>query len=55
MAISRTSTRQPASDLVAIIVDWGTDGSANNTDIDGNGIVNVDDLVEVIVNWGVCT
>ncbi|MHC5001524.1 MAG: DNRLRE domain-containing protein [Planctomycetota bacterium] len=41
-------------DLVAVILDWGTDGSENNTDINGDGIVNVDDLVAVILAWGPC-
>jgi hypothetical protein len=43
-----------ADDLVNVILDWGTDGSANNTDVDGNGVVNTDDLVTVILAWGPC-
>ncbi len=41
-------------DLVAVILDWGTDGVANGTDIDGSGLVDVDDLVAVILAWGQC-
>jgi hypothetical protein len=41
-------------DLTAVILDWGTDGSANNGDIDGSGVVDVDDLTEVILGWGAC-
>ena len=41
-------------DLVAVIVDWSTDGSGNNGDVDGNGVVDVNDLVAVILAWGPC-
>jgi hypothetical protein len=41
-------------DLTAVILDWGTDGSANNADIDGSGIVDVDDLTAIILAWGPC-
>lgn len=48
-------------DLVNVIVDWGTDGSANGGDVsDGtgsgpaDGIVDVGDIVAVITNWGDC-
>ncbi|MHC5001883.1 MAG: hypothetical protein ACYTJ0_02055 [Planctomycetota bacterium] len=41
-------------DLVAVILDWGTDGSAHNSDVDGSGTVDVDDIVVVILTWGPC-
>ncbi len=41
-------------DLVAVIVDWGTDGSGNSGDINGSGIVDVGDLIAVINGWGPC-
>ena len=48
-------------DLNAVILDWGTDGSANGGDVSGslpgtppNGVVDINDLVTVIVNWGLC-
>ncbi len=41
-------------DLVNVILDWGTDGSANGGDVDGSGIVDVADLDEVILAWGPC-
>ena len=42
------------TDLVAVILDWGTDGAENNADIDGSGVVDVADLVMVILAWGPC-
>ena len=49
------------NDLNSVILDWGTDGSANGGDITGpdpgsqpDGVVDVNDLNAVIVNWGVC-
>ena len=49
------------NDLNNVILDWGTDGSANGGDITGpvpgsppDGIVNVNDLNAVIVGWGAC-
>ena len=42
------------SDLVNVISDWGTDGSANGGDVTLDGTVNVGDLLEVIVHWGLC-
>jgi hypothetical protein len=48
-------------DLNNVILDWGTDGSANGGDVTGpfpgdppDGIVDVNDLNAVIVNWGDC-
>jgi hypothetical protein len=41
-------------DLLAVIMDWGTDGSASNGDVNNDGTVNVDDLVEVLLAWGAC-
>jgi uncharacterized membrane protein len=48
-------------DLNNVILDWGTDGSANGGDITGStpgsgpdGAVNVNDLNAVIVAWGLC-
>jgi hypothetical protein len=41
-------------DLVAVILDWGTDGSANGGDVDGSGLVDVDDLLDLLVAWGPC-
>ena len=41
-------------DLTGIILDWGTDGSANNADVNGSGVVDVDDLTELILAWGLC-
>ncbi len=47
------------NDLNNVILDWGTDGSANGGDVTGvvpgsppDGIVDVNDLIAVIVNWG---
>ncbi len=46
------------SDLVAVISDWGTNGSANGGNVDDTGasmgIVDVADLIMVITNWGAC-
>ena len=41
-------------DLVNVILDWGSDGSANGGDVDASGLVDVNDLVTVIVGWGRC-
>ncbi len=41
-------------DLLAVILDWGTDGSGNGGDVNNDGEVNVLDIVAVINNWGVC-
>ena len=41
------------SDLVMVILDWGTPG-VNGTDLDGSGVVDVADLIPVILNWGPC-
>jgi hypothetical protein len=37
-----------------VILDWGTDGSKRNGDVNRDGIVNNDDLMLVILAWGVC-
>jgi hypothetical protein len=39
-------------DLVAVVLDWGTDGAANGTDVNGDGVVDVDDVVDLILAWG---
>jgi hypothetical protein len=41
------------SDLVDLILEWGTAGPAS--DIDGNGVVDVNDMVLLILAWGACT
>jgi polyhydroxybutyrate depolymerase len=41
-------------DLLNVILDWGTDGSAFGGDVDGSGVVDADDLVAVILAWGPC-
>jgi hypothetical protein len=41
-------------DLMAVILDWGTDGSAGNSDVNGSGLVDVDDIMAVIMAWGGC-
>ncbi|MHC4992482.1 MAG: hypothetical protein ACYTGC_16030 [Planctomycetota bacterium] len=41
-------------DLLNVILDWGTDGSAHQGDIDGSGLVNADDLVALLLAWGSC-
>jgi hypothetical protein len=41
-------------DLLDAILDWGTDGSLNNSDVTHDGIVNVDDLIAIILSWGPC-
>ena len=41
-------------DLVNVILDWDTDGSANGGDVDGSGTVDVGDLIAVVLNWGPC-
>ena len=42
------------ADLLAVILDWGTDGAANGGDVNNDGEVNVVDIVAVINGWGVC-
>ena len=42
------------TDLVNVLLDWGTDGSEHGGDFDGNGVVDEVDLVSVIVDWGAC-
>ncbi len=39
------------ADLLAVIDQWGTSGSA---DINGDGIVDVTDLLAIVGNWGPC-
>ncbi len=40
------------TDLVAIIVAWGTDDAS--ADLNDDGVVDVTDLVTVITTWGPC-
>jgi hypothetical protein len=53
--------RVNVDDIVNVITDWGTDGSANGGDVTGalpgsppDGLVDVNDLNAVIVAWGDC-
>ena len=32
--------------------DWSTDGSANGGDVNGSGLVDIEDLTQVILAWG---
>ena len=41
-------------DLLNVLADWGTDGSANGGDVNGSGNVDVPDLLEVLGAWGTC-
>jgi hypothetical protein len=41
-------------DLIAVILDWNTDGTINGGDVNIDGIVNVDDLIAIIINFGAC-
>ncbi|MHC5001882.1 MAG: hypothetical protein ACYTJ0_02050 [Planctomycetota bacterium] len=41
-------------DLLAVILDWGTDGSGHGGDVDHSGLVDSDDLAAVILEWGPC-
>ncbi len=41
-------------DMLAVILDWGTIGSANGGDVTGDGWVDVLDLVQVVMAWGAC-
>ena len=38
-------------DILAVIAQWGTSGSA---DVNDDGEVNVTDLLIVVANWGPC-
>lgn len=40
-------------DLLAVLDEWGCTGNCN-ADFDGNGDVNIIDLLIVIGNWGPC-
>ena len=42
------------TDLLAVLADWGTDGSGHGGDVDGNGEVGFTDLLAVLVSWGAC-
>ena len=42
-----------ASDLLALLVAWGTD-PGGPPDLDGDGIVGSSDLLSLLVNWGPC-
>ncbi|MHC4990076.1 MAG: hypothetical protein ACYTGC_03760 [Planctomycetota bacterium] len=39
-------------DLVIVILAWSTDDC--QADVDESGLVDVDDLLEVILGWGPC-
>ena len=41
-------------DLIAVILDWGSDGSGNGGDVNGDGVVDISDLLTVILGWGTC-
>ena len=38
-------------DLTAVLDNWGQPGS---TDIDGDGVTTILDLIDVLRNWGPC-
>ena len=38
-------------DLLSVIGQWGTDGSA---DVNGDGVVDVGDLLAIVDSWGQC-
>ena len=43
--------------LVLVITNWGAGGGFGPADIappGGDGVVNIDDLVQVITHWGAC-
>ena len=40
--------------MINVVLDFGTDGSANGGDADGNGLVDIDDVVFVVLNFGPC-
>ncbi|MEE9130267.1 MAG: S8 family serine peptidase [Phycisphaerales bacterium] len=42
-----------ASDLLALLVAWGTDPEGP-PDFDGDGVVGASDLLTLLVNWGPC-
>ncbi len=46
------------SDLVNVIIDWGSDGSANGGNVidegPSAGVVDVTDLLQIILDWGPC-
>ncbi len=39
-------------DLVAVILAWGEDD--DSSDVNNDGVVDVQDLTEVILAWGPC-
>jgi glucose/arabinose dehydrogenase len=41
-------------DIVNVVLDFGTDGSANGGDADGSGLVDIDDIVLVVLQFGTC-
>ena len=41
-------------DIVAVVLDFGTDGSANGGDTNCDGTVDIDDIVLVVLSWGSC-
>jgi len=42
------------ADLLNVLADWGTDGSANGGDVNCDSAVNVPDLLVVLSHWNVC-
>ena len=40
-------------DIQNVVLDFGTDGSANGGDADGDGDVDIDDVQMVVLNFGV--
>ena len=43
-----------ADDGRLVVITINQAGTAHNADTDGNGVVDVDDLVNVITAWGSC-
>ena len=44
--------RAPDFDLVNLLIAWGTADPA--ADLNGDGVVTVQDLIKLIVSWGPC-
>jgi hypothetical protein len=40
------------SDILYVVGNWGSDDAA--ADVNGDGIVNVSDILEVVSAWGPC-
>ena len=41
-----------SDDIVAVLAAWGNEGGPE--DLDGNGVVNFDDLLLLLAAWGPC-